>query len=200
MFHAIPARIEQRMEHLEAIDRTDRQDGTLKQARLRQVPPETGRFLALMASLAPPGPMLEIGTSGGYSSMWLSLACRQAGRQLTSHEVLPEKIAIARETVRLAGIEAYVRLIEQDGLEALRAADEVAFLFLDADKDRSMAYLELIGSRLVPGGLFLADNAISHRDKMERMIQAAASDPDLDSIIVPIGKGVLVCRRVGNMA
>ena len=195
MFHQIPATIKARMVQLEVADQTDRADGTAHHQRLRQVPPETGRFLALMASLAPAGPMLEIGASGGYSSLWLALACRQLGRQLTSYEILPAKAALARQTVEAAEVDDCVRLVEGDGMEGLRAAEPLAFVFLDADKDRSLAYLVLIMDRLLPGGLLLADNAISHRDKMTPMIEAAAADPRLDSLVVPIGKGVLVCRR-----
>lgn len=195
MYHRIPAAVKLRMDQLEAIDRQDRSDGTPHQQRLRQVPAETGRLLALMASLAPPGPMLEIGTSAGYSSLWISLACLEAGRLLTSYEVLPQKVTIARDTIRQADVRAFVRIVQQDGLQALRETKRVAFLFLDADKDRSMDYYEIALTRLISGGLFLADNAISHRDKMGPMIDAAMAEPHLDALVVPVGKGVLVCRR-----
>ena len=84
MFHDIPEPLKVRMHYLEEIDSRDRQDGTPHLKRLRQVPPETGRFIALLAASAPPGAYIEIGTSAGYSTLWLALACRQSGRTITT--------------------------------------------------------------------------------------------------------------------
>src|SRR5512137_283386 len=120
MFQTIRPAILERMRYLEEIDRRDRADGTPRLARLRQIPPETGRFLALLAASTPDGAWLEIGTSAGYSTLWLALACEQTGRRLTTFELLPEKIALARETIRLAGIESSVELVEGDAREKLR--------------------------------------------------------------------------------
>ena len=65
-----------RMRILEEQDAADRVDGTPRLERLRQIPPETGRFLALMLAGAPQGEVLEIGTSAGYSTLWLTLTGR----------------------------------------------------------------------------------------------------------------------------
>ena len=68
MFHTIPKAIKERMAYLESLDKEDRLAGKSPLVRLRQVPPETGKFLALLAAGAPEGTYLEIGTSGGYSA------------------------------------------------------------------------------------------------------------------------------------
>lgn len=183
------------MRELEAIDQKDRQDGTEHLSRLRQVPPETGRFLAILASLAPRGPWVEIGTSAGYSALWFSLAAREVGAHMSTYEVLPEKIEQARKTIELAGIGDVVESHEGDGLEGVQSLRQIAFCFLDADKDRAVAFYSAIVPRLVPGGLFVVDNAISHKDRLGEMLELTIADPRLDSVVVPIGKGVLVCRR-----
>lgn len=67
MFHDIPGAVLARMQELEAIDAHDREDGTPRLKRLRQIPPETGRFIALLAASSPSGRWIEIGTSAGYS-------------------------------------------------------------------------------------------------------------------------------------
>ena len=90
MFHEIPEPILRKMVALESRDAADRLDGTPRLDRLRQIPPETGRFLALLAASAPDGAWIEIGTSAGYSALWLVLACRATGRILTTFEVLPQ--------------------------------------------------------------------------------------------------------------
>src|SRR6187549_1640809 len=110
MFADIPVAMLERMRELEAIDSRDRQDGTPRLERLRQVPPETGRFLALSAAAAPPGRWVEIGTSAGYSAMWIALAARERGARLVTFEVLAEKARLARETFARAGVSDVVEL------------------------------------------------------------------------------------------
>ena len=108
MFHAIPAGMQARMLYLEEIDAADRADGTPQARRLRQIPRETGRLLAILAAAAPKGSVIEIGTSAGYSTMWLSLGCKVNGGSITTFEILPEKASLARETFRLSGIDGHV--------------------------------------------------------------------------------------------
>jgi caffeoyl-CoA O-methyltransferase len=195
MFHEIPAAILQRMKHLEALDRQDREDNTPRLKRLRQVPRETGKFLALLAAGAPDGAILEIGTSAGYSTMWLALACREMGRRMTTFELLPEKIALASETFRLTGLEDVVTLVAGDALEKLAAYGDIAFCFLDAEKDVYADCYDLVVPRLVKGGLLVADNVISHEAELGPLVARSLADERLDAVVVPIGKGELVCRK-----
>ncbi|MGB7537881.1 MAG: O-methyltransferase [Anaerolineales bacterium] len=196
MFHNIRSDVLERMRYLEETDRRDRADGTPRLQRLRQIPPETGRFLALLAASTPAGSWLEIGTSAGYSTMWLALACGQTRRRLTTFELLPEKIALARETIRLAGIESLVELVEGDAREKLRGFPRVAFCFLDAEKEIYSDCYDAVVPNLVPGGILAADNAVSHGAALEPMLEKVLADARVDSVIVPIGKGVLVSRKV----
>jgi caffeoyl-CoA O-methyltransferase len=196
MFHTIPEPLLKRMHELEERDAADRLNGTPHLQRLRQIPQETGRFLVLLCATAPAGQVLEIGTSAGYSSLWLSLACQQRGDQLTTFEVLPEKVALARETFRSAEVEPLARLVQGDARQMLNDYQEVAFCFLDAEKDVYMDCYELLVPNLVPGGLLTVDNVISHADELQPFIERATSDPRLDAIVVPIGKGVLVGRKI----
>ena len=92
MFHTISPPIQAQMRRLEQIDARDRTDGTARQQRLRQIPAETGRFLAILAANSPPGIFVEIGTSAGYSTLWLSLACGLSRRKITTFEILIETI------------------------------------------------------------------------------------------------------------
>jgi caffeoyl-CoA O-methyltransferase len=195
MFHSITARMLSRMQYLEQLDAKDRKDGTAQLQRLRQVPAETGRFLALLAAAAPEGQYIEIGTSAGYSTLWLTLACQTSGRSLTTFEVLPEKVKLARETFRSAKVEHLVQLVEGDARQFIAQYERIGFCFLDAEKDVYADCYEAIVPRLVPGGLLVADNAISHRDELGPMLERALEDKRVDALIVPIGTGDLVCRK-----
>ena len=196
MFHDIPLEILNRMRELEAIDARDRVDGTPKPKRLRQITPETGRFIALMAAGTPEGIWIELGTSAGYSTLWLALACIKTGHAITTFEILSEKVRLAGETFRLAKVEDIVRLIEGDAREYLEQYEGISFCFLDADKRYYGKLYELIVPRLVQGGLLLADNAISHAEELADMLAAAEADQRVDSLVVPIGRGVLTCRKI----
>ncbi|MBN1978637.1 MAG: class I SAM-dependent methyltransferase [Anaerolineae bacterium] len=198
MFHDIPQPILDRMHHLEGVDTQDRQDGTPRLLRLRQIPPQTGRFLALLAAGAPQGAWVEIGASAGYSALWLALACRETGRTLTTFEVLAEKVALARETFRLAEVEDVVTLVAGDAREHLADCRDIAFCFLDAEKEVYADCYELVVPRLVAGGLLVADNAINHQATLQPLLDRALADERVDALIAPIGKGELVCRKRGR--
>ncbi len=196
MFHNISKAIKERMAYLESLDKEDRLAGKSPGERLRQVPPETGKFIALLAAAAPEGTYLEIGTSGGYSAMWLSLACKERGRKLITFEVLEEKVKIARETFKVTGLEDVVELVFGDAKKYLQNYKNVSFCFLDAEKEDYSDCYEKVVPNLVKGGILVADNVISHKAVLEPMLKRALTDVRVDALIVPIGSGELVCRKI----
>ena len=196
MFHNIPPAIAARMRYLEAQDAQDRQDGTPLAQRLRQIPPETGKFLAILAANAPDGDWLEIGTSAGYSALWLALAAAESGRRLTTFEVLPGKVALAQETFETADVTHLVELVAGDARQHILSFEQIAFCFLDAEKELYGEVYELVVPRLVPGGLLAADNVISHAETLQPVVDRALGDSRVDALVVPIGKGVLLCRKI----
>ncbi|MFG0319018.1 MAG: O-methyltransferase [Planctomycetota bacterium JB042] len=195
MFHSIPPRMIDRMRTLEALDAEQRREQAPRLERLCQVPAETGRFLALTAAAAPPGGIVEVGTSGGYSTLWFSLAAAATGRSIRTYERLPHKVEIARETFALAGVEDRVELIEGDALDGLAGERDVGFCFLDGEKGEYARAYELALETLVPGGLLVADNVTSHRTILEPFVEAVLRDERVDAVSLPIGKGELVCRK-----
>lgn len=196
MFHNIPKEFLDRMQHLESVDARDRRDGTPRSLRLRQISRETGRFIALLAATAPEGDCIEIGTSAGYSTLWLALARRAAERGVVTFEASAEKVGLARETFRLTGLEDVVRCIEGDAREYLTDYDRTSFCFLDAEKEVYLSCYETVIPRMLRGGLLVADNVISHREILEPFIERALRDERADALTVPIGSGLLVCRKL----
>jgi predicted O-methyltransferase YrrM len=184
------------MKYLEQIDAKDREDGTPRFQRLRQIPPETGKFLALLAANAPKGIYLEIGASAGYSTLWIALACELSGQTLHTFEVLPEKAKLARETFQVAQMEKTIKLVEGDIRDYLLQFENIAFCFLDAEKEIYGECYEAVIPKLVNGGLLVADNAINHQEILKPMLNRALTDERVDALIVPIGKGELVCRKI----
>jgi len=195
MFQNIPEAIKERMRYLESINEKDRLDGTPGRLRLCQITPETGKFIALLAASAPDGKVLDIGTSGGYSTLWLSLACKERGREIITFEVLEDKVRLAKETFELAGIEEMVDLINGDARDYLKNYEDISFCFLDAGKEIYGDCYEAIIPNMMSGGILIADNVISHRETLKPMIDGVLSDKRVDALIIPIGKGELFCRK-----
>lgn len=195
MFQNIPEAIKERMRYLESINEKDRLDGTPSRLRLCQITPETGKFIALLAASAPDGKILDIGTSGGYSTLWLSLACKERGREIITFEVLEDKVRLAKETFELAGIEEMVDLINGDARDYLKNYEDISFCFLDAGKEIYGDCYEAIIPNMISGGILIADNVISHRETLKPMIDRVLSDKRVDALIIPIGKGELFCRK-----
>jgi len=195
MFEQITPAMLARMHELEAIDISDRTDGTPRSKRLRQIPPETGRFLAILAASTPPGLWIEIGTSAGYSTLWLALAARATGRKVVTVDMDGAKVELARATFAAAGVEDVINLEHGDALAHLPHTHDIAFCFLDAEKDMYGPCYDLVVPRMVSGGLLVADNSIQFEQELRPMLDRALTDDRMDSVLVPIGSGDLVCRK-----
>ncbi len=196
MFHNIPELIKKRMEFLEGLDKQDRIDETPRMKRLRQIPPETGKFISILAASAPKGELLEIGTSAGYSALWIALACRLNGYRLITFEILKDKAELARETFTLTNLNNLIELIEGDARDYIPNYKNISFCFLDAEKEVYEDCYDLVIPNLVKGGILVADNAINHYETLKPMLDKALTDERIDALIVPIGKGELVCRKI----
>ena len=195
MFNDLSAEVLEVMHELEARDERDRDDGTPHLERLRQITPDTGHFIALWAASAPAGAMIEIGTSAGYSALWLAQACRLSGRSLTTFEILPAKAQLARATFDRTSLTDVIRLVEGDFLDHADDFKDVGFCFLDAEKDVYEACYDIVVPKMVPGAILIADNATSHREDLQSFIDRVLEDDRVDAMVATVGKGELVCRR-----
>ena len=191
MFHDIPEAVSARMKELEEQGARDRKDGTPRLERLREVPREVGRFLAILAAGAPPGRWVEIGTSGGYSTLWLALAARESGRHVTTFEILDAKAKLARETFAVAGVEDVVEFVHGDVRDVLDGLDGISFCFLDSEKEDYGELYELVVPKLVPGGFLVADNVVDFREILQPMLDRALADERADVVVVPFLTGQL---------
>ena len=195
MFNEIPDELKGRMLFLEKADRLDRTDGTPRAKRLRQITEDTGKFLSILAVNLPEGEIIEIGTSAGYSTLWLALAARETGRKVKTFEIDPEKVKLARETFGLSGLEEHIELIEGDFFNYSAQLGPIAFCFLDAEKEIYEKCFTAIADKMVRNGLIVADNATDQYEGIKPMIDRALEDERFDCVTVPVGNGEFVCRR-----
>lgn len=196
MFRDIPQAIEVTQGALKGLEAWRKAQGVERNRLLRQVPPETGKLLAILLAGAPAGVAYEIGSGAGYSGLWLALACRTTGRTLHTFELDPSKAELARQSYLAADVLDVVTFVEGDGLDGLNSAETLAFCFIDAERGMARAAYELALPKLPQGGLICVDNAISHAMEFQDFLDDAVMDPRVDAVIVPIGSGLLICRKV----
>lgn len=174
-----------------------------------EVPPATGRFLQVLLRAAGARRVLEVGTLGGYSALWMVRALPPGGRLLTV-ERDPERAALARRLLAAAGEAERVEVLEGDAREILPGlSPDGSFdaLFLDADKPNLPFYLGEAARLLRRGGLLLVDNALWRgavldagtgdvdTEALREVTREVASSPDWTGTLVPVGDGVLVAVR-----
>ncbi len=195
--HLVPPPVRAAMASLEARDRADRIDGTPRSRRLRAIAPEVGPFLLTLALSNRSRTIVEIGTSAGYSTLWLAVAAQQTDGRVITFEIDPAKVELARATFAAAEVGDRVELRPVDGAVGLAALSATADLvFLDAEKEDYLRLLEPAVEALRPGGLLIADNLISHAADLADFRETALADPRLGGLVVPIGRGELIAVRL----
>lgn len=170
---------------------------TERSRRMLNLEPDTAQLLYILVQSGRKTRGLEIGTSNGYSTLWLADALRQTGGSLVSIDISAEKHALADPNLRRAGLREYVTLLPGDAIDILAGlTDAYDFVFLDADRRQYPALLPLILPRLLPGALLLADNVHSHPSEVADYLAAVAAHPDFVSMVVGVGKGLsIACKQ-----
>jgi caffeoyl-CoA O-methyltransferase len=178
---------------LEAEDADERSRGVPREERARQVARTTGQFLFAFVAPQADCEVLEIGGSRGYSSIWLGAGVRYLGGRVLSLESDPAKAEAWRRNVAEAGLEDWVDLIVGDALETVPGiADVFDVVFLDAEKEQYEELFQHARKKLEPGAVVIADNVLSHEDVLGAYSKARQADPTLESVTVPLDRGLEV--------
>jgi predicted O-methyltransferase YrrM len=151
------------------------------------VPMQDGRMLRLLTEAVGAKNVVEIGTSTGYSGLWLCLALRSTGGQLTTLEIDRQRAAMAREHFKEAGVEKMVTVVEGDAHEQVtKLKGPIDVVFIDADKEGYLDYLNKLLPLVRPGGLILAHNV----DTASDYVKAVTTNADLETIFYREGGGL----------
>jgi len=162
---------------------------------MMNVPAVDGRLLRLLAETTDAKHVVEIGTSNGYSGIWQCLALKATGGKLTTFEIDPRRAALARQNFKKAGVDDMVTLIEGDAHEkVLDLNGPIDIVFLDADKEGYIDYLNKLLPKVRPGGLVVAHN-INARQADPRYVEAITGNADLETIFYQQGGGVSVTMK-----
>jgi predicted O-methyltransferase YrrM len=176
---------------LDAEDTKEREEGVARELRARQVARTTGQFLFALVAPEWGCEVLEIGGSRGYSTIWLAAGVRYFGGRVLSLEADPAKVEAWRRNVAEAGLEETAELVEGDAFETLPEIQDVFdIVFIDAEKEDYERLFQLARDKVEPGGLFVADNVLSHAETLAAYSQARQADPTLESVTVPLDRGL----------
>ncbi|MGI0141148.1 MAG: O-methyltransferase [Candidatus Micrarchaeales archaeon] len=167
--------------------------------RLWQIPRRTGIFLNWLVKETQSRNILELGTSGGYSGIWLAMGAKQNGGTLYTVDLSPTKIEMAHKNFEEAGVNNIVQ-IKGEIRQILRGWDEqIDFVFLDADKVNYSNYLRMILPKLKVGGWVVADNAVDYIQLMEGFVELLRNrehaGSNLYSYILDLDKGLYLIRK-----
>ena len=165
--------------------------------RWRNVEPETAELLGLLVRAKRARNVLEIGTSNGYSTIWLGDAVEATGGSVVSLEIDAARTAIAAGHLESVGLRTSVDLRTEDAATALAAFADAAFdlIFLDAERDAYAGYWPDLVRTLGPAGLLAVDNVISHAHDLVAFRATVDGDDRVTPAVVPVGAGVLLAVR-----
>lgn len=165
---------------------------------LLSVGPATGQLINLLAKENEAKKILEVGSSFGYSTVWLAEAARETGGKVISLELRAEKQAHARESVKKAGLEGFVDFRLGDARDSLsKLKESVDFVLLDLWKNFYIECFDLFYRKLKPGALIVADNMIypeSARRYAEAYRKHIRKKAGIQSVLLPVGSGLELTR------
>lgn len=168
-----------------------------RQRKMLNLEPDTAHLISILIRSSRCRSLLEIGTSNGYSTIWLAWAAKSTGGHIISIERDSDKLSLAEANLQRAGLRERVDLLLGDATEVVSTlAGPFDFVFFDADRLSAPGQLALLQSKLLPGALVLADNALSHPDEIAGYLSAIEALPDFDHMIIPVGKGLSVAYRI----
>ena len=164
---------------------------TERSRRMLNITRDTGEFLGVLVRAMAARRILEIGTSNGYSTLWLAEAARTIDGRVTTVERAEHKVAMARANFARSGLGDSIQLLHADAGDVLRQAERgaVDLLFLDSERSEYMRWWPDLRRVLRSGGLLVADNAVSHAGEMREFVAVVQAEPGWSASLVPVGNG-----------
>ncbi|MFM5623998.1 O-methyltransferase [Aeromonas veronii] len=183
------------------LEQLGERNDSMQQARHRKllnITRDTGELLSVLVQTRGAQAVLEIGTSNGYSTLWLAEAVRRLEGHVTTIELDEDKRVLAHDNFQRAGLAPWVTLLAGDAGELLPTLPQAGYqlIFLDSDRQHYRACWPQIRRLLAPRGLLVVDNAISHRREMVEWMNEVGQDPAFATSLVPVGKGEWLVVRL----
>ncbi|MCY4404321.1 MAG: O-methyltransferase [Candidatus Poribacteria bacterium] len=160
------------------------------------IAPENGQFLYILIRSIQAQNVLEVGTSNGYSAIWLAAALKETKGRLITLEFDPIRAEEAHAHLVEVGLEEIVEIRVGNALDEIHKCDTTFDLvFLDAEKDEYLRYLELVLPNIRKGGLVVADDTVTMRDEMLDYVDFVFNTPLLNSVDIPLDDGIILSYK-----
>jgi predicted O-methyltransferase YrrM len=168
--------------------------------RMLNITRDTGEFLSVLVRAMKARNVLEIGTSNGYSTLWLALAANAVNGRVTTVELSEFKLALAAKNFERSGISHVITQVRGDAGDLLERTSESSFdfIFLDSWRDEYPGWWPNIKRILRKGGLLVVDNAVSDPSDIAPFVALVSTDPEFTTCTVPVGNGEFLATRVSR--
>lgn len=165
--------------------------------RMLNITPDTGEFLQVLVHATQARQILEIGTSNGYSTIWLADAVESLAGKVTTLEYAADKVEMAATNFAKAGVQDWIQQVQGDAGVYLQQAESgsVDLLFLDSERSQYLAWWPDLKRVLAAGATLVVDNATSHAAEMQSFIELVKADSDFVCCTVPVGNGEFLATR-----
>ena len=165
--------------------------------RMLNITRDTGEFLSVLVKATNAKRVLEIGTSNGYSTLWLADAVRSIGGSVTTVELSEYKFGLASQNFKRTNLSSVITQINGDAGNVLANASDESFdlIFLDSERPEYPSWWHDLKRILRKGGLLIVDNAISHKEQLEPFVSLVETDSAFSTCLVPVGKGEYLATR-----
>ena len=168
-----------------------------RSGRMLNITHDTGEFLAVLVRAMGARRILEVGTSNGYSTLWLADAARAIDGRVTTIEMSAAKVALARANFARGALADRIDQVEGEAGHFLAGCADAAYdlVFLDSERAAYLGWLAQLARILRPGGLIVVDNATSHAQELAPFMQALRADALWSTSLVPVGKGEFLATK-----
>jgi predicted O-methyltransferase YrrM len=159
--------------------------------RMLNITRDTGEFLVVLVKAMRATRVLEIGTSNGYSTLWLAQAARDVGGSVTTVEMAELKVGLARANFARSGLADFITQLHDDAGQVLQRARDASYdlIFLDSERPEYPGWWPDLKRILRAGGLLVVDNATSHPEQMAPFVAIVTADAGFSTSLVPVGNG-----------
>lgn len=168
--------------------------------RMLNITSDTGEFLSVLVRATLARRVLEIGTSNGYSTLWLAEAARAIGGSVTTVEFSEYKVRLASKNFARSGLAPYITLVHDDAGRILQRSEQSAFdiIFLDSERSEYPGWWPQLRRVLRPGGLLVVDNATSHVEQLAPFVSLVNADSLFATSLVPVGNGEFLAVKASS--
>ncbi|MCK7610323.1 DUF1442 domain-containing protein [Acinetobacter portensis] len=163
-------------------------------SRYRNIEPESAELLNVLIRTQQSKRILEIGTSTGYSTLWLAHAAESTSAKITTLEIDAERSELAHQNAVDFSLDRFVEFLVSDAQDYLRQTTEkFDFILLDAERDAYCDYWNYLPQILKEkGGLLVVDNVVSHESEVNDFLNLVRDNPKFSTTILPIGAGLFL--------